>query len=107
MGKKGWTVGSNNICFDCKKACGQCSWSAADPLTGELLFEPVPGWTAEKIEQNSNYRYKYPNTTYHITACPLFEQDDKRKLNPAELTAQEEKAWLEGMRRVYGVWADG
>ena len=103
MGKKGWTVGSNNICFDCKKACGQCSWSAADPLTGELLFKPVPGWTAEEVEQNRKYRNKYPSTTYHITACPLFEPDEKRK----GLTKGEKTAWLEGMRRVYGVWADG
>ncbi len=103
MGKKGWTVGSNNICFDCKKACGQCSWSAADPLTGELLFEPVPGWTAEEVEQNRKYRNKYPSTTYHITACPLFEPDEKRK----GLTKGEKQAWLAGLRRAYGVLADG
>lgn len=103
MGKKGWTVGSCNICFDCKKACGQCSWSAADPLTGELLFQPVPGWTAEKIEQNGKYRCKYSGPTWHITACPLFEPDDKRK----GLTDGEKKAWLAGIKRAYGGLADG
>ena len=37
-----------NICFDCRRACGGCSWSAADPETGKPLFRPVPGWTAER-----------------------------------------------------------
>lgn len=58
----------NNICFDCKKACGDCSWSKS--------FEPVPGWTAEKchlpIANPCSVRYM---ETYHITACPEFEQD--------------------------------
>ena len=104
MAKKGWKP-QNNICWDCKKACGKCSWTAVNPLTGELLWQPVPGWTAEKIE-----RVVHPDVvveTYHITACPLFEPDDKRKGTQADLTADEEKAWLEAIRREYGVWADG
>lgn len=36
-----------NICFDCQRACGGCSWSACHPVTGKPLFLPVPGWTAE------------------------------------------------------------
>ena len=31
-----------NICFDCKKACGGCSWSKN--------FTPVKGWLANKTK---------------------------------------------------------
>lgn len=61
-----------NICFDCERACGGCSWTEVDPETGKLRWEPVPGWTAEptvlKIGSNqTGLRYQ---ETYHITACP-------------------------------------
>jgi hypothetical protein len=60
-----------SICFDCKNACGGCSWSGIDPVTKKCLFEPVPGWTAEPVYlKMSKRRVK----TYHITACPLFEK---------------------------------
>lgn len=36
-----------NICFDCQRACGGCSWSACHTVTGKPLFLPVPGWTAK------------------------------------------------------------
>ena len=55
-----------NICFDCKNACGGCSWSAR--------FEPVPGWTATPTR--FKYFDKAKNTkwtdTFHITECPEF-----------------------------------
>lgn len=63
-----------NICVDCKKACGGCSWSRADPVTKKLLFEPVPGWTAEPVICDTG---KCRNPTYKITACPEFEPDDR------------------------------
>lgn len=73
-----------NICFDCERACGGCSWTEVDPETGKLRWEPVPGWTAEptvlKIGSNqTGLRYQ---ETYHITACPLFDRSPKRKSNP-------------------------
>ena len=69
---------TTNICFDCQRACGGCSWSELDPETDKPRFEPVPGWTAEKTKLNRGE----PNgsrpfmETYHITACPLFVPDD-------------------------------
>jgi hypothetical protein len=61
----------HNICFDCTKACGKCSWSKN--------FEPVPGWTAEKcilpITNQCSVRHM---ETYHITACPEFELDNRK-----------------------------
>jgi hypothetical protein len=80
-----------NICFDCKNACGKCSWSAVDPVTGKVKFEPVPGWTAEKVTLNLGHICKGTKfvETYHITACPLFEHDEPRKTNNLELTYTE------------------
>lgn len=63
-----------NICFDCDKACGGCSWTEIDPITERPRFEPVPGWTAEKTMLNvgsSGNRRRFLKT-YHITACPEF-----------------------------------
>ena len=68
-----------NICFDCQRACGGCSWSACDPETGELLFRPVPGWTAEPSKLYSESKgHKRETWTYRITACPLFLRDEGR-----------------------------
>lgn len=75
---------STNICFDCQRACGGCPWSELDPDTNQPRFQPVPGWTAEKVKLNV---YGGPNgmvviDTYHVTDCPLFLRDEPRKLPP-------------------------
>lgn len=36
------------LCWSCRRACGGCSWTARDPKTHEVRFEPVEGWEAEK-----------------------------------------------------------
>ena len=66
-----------NICFDCKNACGGCSWSAIDPETEQIRYEPVPGWTAERVVLNlGDYDGKHRRCyTYHITACPQYDPD--------------------------------
>ena len=71
--------GSPNICFDCKKACGDCSWSEVDPNTRKVRYEPVPGWTAEKVFLNVGYSgyQRRLIETYCITACPEFEKDER------------------------------
>lgn len=72
-----------NICFDCQKACGGCSWSKK--------FEPVPGWTAEPVLLNLGkvHSKKRHVRTYHITACPEFVKDEKRKPSHGELTEEQ------------------
>lgn len=69
-----------NICFDCKKSTGGCSWSALDPDTLRPMFKPVEGWTAKPIIMDLGISYGKRRTTptYHITACPLFEPDEPR-----------------------------
>ena len=67
----------SNICFECKKAYGGCSWSEVDPETGLVRFEPVPGWTAVKRVMRVDHFKSFSREieTYHSTACPLFEKE--------------------------------
>lgn len=80
-----------NICFDCQKACGDCSWSEK--------FEPVPGWTAKKVMQKTHERKgKIRWTpTYHITACPEFVKDEKREVSFGEISEEQ-------LRRLLQIW---
>lgn len=81
-----------NICFDCQRACGGCSWSAWDPVTEKPMFRPVPGWTAtpSKVD-NAKGRKAKPVWTYHVTACPLFVRDEPRESRPMYETEETEK----------------
>ena len=47
------------ICWDCKKSTGRCSWSQC--------HKPVKGWTAQYVPE----RPQNP-ATYSIIACPEF-----------------------------------
>lgn len=75
-----------NICFDCDNACGDCSWSAVDPDTGKLRFEPVPGWTATPVKLNMGKGRIHD--TYHITACPQFRNSGVRKQPKVAMTLE-------------------
>lgn len=70
----------SNICFDCKRACGGCSWSEVDDKTGKVKFEPVPGWIAEptKLYLGEAHGVRKYGDTYKVMACPLFEEDRRR-----------------------------
>ena len=65
-----------NICVYCKNALGGCSWSALDPDTNNVRFEPIPGWTAEKscIGIEKPFGKLRVIESYHITECPQFER---------------------------------
>lgn len=91
-----------NICFDCQNACGACPWSEYDPETKKPRFQPVPGWTAEPVKLNLGTRkaVRIIVDTYHITACPLFLPDEKRKVDFNSLT---DKQWAELMKQ-WRVW---
>lgn len=92
-----YNKGNANICFDCKKACGGCSWTELDSQTLRPRFEPVPGWTATETVINMGGDHHLKVTSYHITACPLFEKDrDREESNNCELDLNELR-WL--MRR--------
>ena len=64
------------ICWSCKKALGDCSWSKLDEDKREILFKPVDGWVAEKT---SLLMYSYDGTKRHVTSyivesCPQYEE---------------------------------
>ena len=65
----------SQICWNCKKAYGQCSWSKS--------FKPVEGWeaTPTKILSRDNVKKIVIETdSFEITSCPLFE-DETRPVN--------------------------
>ena len=68
--------GGTNIRFDCKKACGDCSWSRIDPITKKPAYEPVEGWKAIKVPYIVGGSSSI-GETYYITECPEFEADDE------------------------------
>lgn len=57
----------HTLCWDCRKACGECSWSRC------LECSPVPGWTAieTKLRLNTDVYIQ----SYIVIACPEFERD--------------------------------
>ena len=99
---------NTNICIDCKKACGGCSWTEWDAEKRGVRFEPVEGWTAEEVDLLSYiFRGKrYTTKTYHVMACPLFERDDERMSDQRELSPEQSKYFLENIRKVLRRWAN-
>jgi hypothetical protein len=89
-----------NICIDCQRACGGCSWTEVDLETNKIRFEPIPGWTATPVRLNLGGVVSGPRftTTYHITACPLYAPDPPRKRRIAdylELTEEQSRWFVE------------
>lgn len=69
-------VKKKTICWSCKKALGDCSWSKCDKDTGEILFKPVDGWVAEKTSLliRSYDGTKRHVTSYIVESCPQYEE---------------------------------
>lgn len=81
MGKLvGAAASRASICFDCKKACGGCSWTEYDPAAGKIKWEPVSGWVAERVMYPPTSRWQKPS--WRVLKCPEFEPDvaEKRKI---------------------------
>lgn len=68
------------LCETCQNFAGgefdECPWTSVGP-DGRVKFEPVPGWTAEKVLYSGNNRRQ--TFTYQISACPLYVPDAPRK----------------------------
>lgn len=60
------------LCESCKNYAGGCPWTALDEK-GRVKFEPVPGWTAEKVPFVGGKQTK--EFTYRIIDCPLYVDD--------------------------------
>lgn len=57
----------STLCWDCARACGDCSWS------NHHQHKPVPGWKAEEVHRN--YYDRAESLTYNILECPEFVRD--------------------------------
>ena len=80
-----------NICFDCQKACGGCSWTEIDPNTGKPRFAPVEGWTADRVLINLGNEggVRRLSETYHIMRCPEFVPDKQRESDDRNITLEQ------------------
>lgn len=72
----------SQLCWNCEKACGKCSWSKN--------FTPVPGWNATptkiisyttSVAGNKRHRKKFYIDSYEIHGCPEFELMEMIKRN--------------------------
>ena len=62
-------MSNNQLCWDCEKAYGQCSWLKN--------FKPVKGWVAKpnKIKTCTKDGGFYYIESYLIEKCPLFKKE--------------------------------
>lgn len=69
-------VKKKTLCWSCKKALGDCSWSKCDKDTGEIMFKPVDGWVAEKTSllMRINRGTTRHATSYIVESCPQYEE---------------------------------
>ena len=75
-------------CWTCALACGGCPWTELDKDSGQVRFEPVPGWDAEEVVMDSNGVTIH---TYRIFSCPMKVDEPPRKvLNDEEDWEEEE-----------------
>lgn len=74
---------SEQLCWNCKKATGKCSWSA--------LGKAVKGWDATPTKIKNSTTPFTEIDSYEIRACPLFECDviENDKERPRVVTVSE------------------
>lgn len=89
-----------NICFDCERACGGCSWSEYDKTTGGTRFKIPEGATAKPV-----FDMKGRLSTYHITDCPLFIRSSPRSGTTGALTDSENDLFLQDPDLYYKTYA--
>lgn len=58
-----------HLCWDCENACGGCSWTEVDPVTGKVRFKPVEGWKTRIVKVNTGRHIVEKEQIYD---CPLF-----------------------------------
>ncbi len=56
--------GRESLCWDCKNACGGCSWSRN--------LTPVEGWEAKTIKVKGNFYTGEVLDSYVVINCPEF-----------------------------------
>lgn len=61
-----------NICFDCQRAVGYCSWSEIDPKTKRPRFKIVDGSVTKKVKRKVGRKFVDAEI---ILSCPIFLPD--------------------------------
>ena len=64
-----------HICFDCENCYGGCPWTAVDEETGQVKFEPVPGWTVKKARVKTGRDWR---VVEQIVDCPMCDPSPER-----------------------------
>ena len=57
------------LCWDCKRACGGCSWSRN--------FTPIAGWDAEETTICVQNRSEGRISSFYIRDCPQFIREER------------------------------
>jgi len=57
------------LCWKCKNACGDCSWS------DHWEHSPVPGWNAAPTVMKNDGRV---DVSYIVIECPEFYPEDRK-----------------------------
>lgn len=65
------------LCWSCKKAIGNCSWS-------DGTFRPVDGWDAEPTIIWSDKKCEYIDS-FQVFNCPLYDPDTKESKPKAQV----------------------
>lgn len=73
---------ADTLCWDCRRACGGCPWSASGTQNGITRTpKPVKGWKATRADVrmqstvNGVQDLRRTVASYIVEACPLFEPD--------------------------------
>lgn len=65
---------SHTICWDCKKAVNDCSWSRNfEPVEG---WEAIPYYTDREDIKSQGFDSDHPYS-YEVHYCPLFDCDER------------------------------
>ena len=80
---------AQNICWDCQKAVGACSWSKN--------LTPVEGWEAEEVPYMMYHGGGCDiHRTWHVMGCPEFVRDEPRVNTGLILTKEENEEFVKG-----------
>ena len=63
--------GNETLCWTCKNACGNCSWSRS--------LTPVEGWEAKKIKGKGNFYTGEILDSFIVKNCPEYISDVKEE----------------------------
>lgn len=70
---------NRQLCWNCKNACGNCSWS-------DGTFTPVEGWDATPTKiLHSSGNIKIYTDSFDIKKCPEFIHDIPIRLSKKEI----------------------